>query len=596
MYRCTLVAVLFACGGTPRSAPTSTSTPTPTPTPMPHFEGRVLQANGTPRRGAVVVVSDAKNGDTRATVISADDGRFSTDLPPGTYAVTATAPDQSIYMATIDGSRAVDIRLDERCTTLTGRIDSSRSSPPGSVVNLTRYSDEVADAFAAALKPDGSFQACLPPGMYDIEPSLPHVVREAVVVVPHAGTFVYRTEAREDADRARVDLGGLAPESIEEFVAAFPATTRVLALGETNHGSREFYDERTALALKLATEHGVRLLMIEAGYAESLALDDYVNGANVDITRAVHELGYWTWDTYTFLRSLDAIRVYNASLPAAKRIRVVGIDVQSAAAGVRFLERHGGTSLSVGNRRLLQSLVPNKRDEWNAVPAADRAAIRAMLEPFAAKRGPGGATSRANRLALVARALLMRIDLLEATTMWEQLDVRDAGMARMVIEVLEHEKDGRATVWAHLAHVTREQMIGQRTMGAHLAIALGDSYRVYGLHAMSGAARAWDAKTEVGVVAHPLRVPPAGSLEATLGAANGGAPVTYWTFARSTGEAARWVTGVHALRRFGAVFRDEGDDFAYWDLRSFDGVILFQSVTPTEPTPTGERRAKPKQL
>lgn len=595
MYRCTLVAVLFACGGTPRSAPTSTSTSTPTPTPMPHFEGRVLQANGTPGRGAVVVVSDPESGDTHTTVISADDGRFSTYLPPGTYAVTATASDQSIYVPTIDGSRAVDIRMDERCTTLTGRIESSRSSPPGSVVKLTRYSDDIADVFAAALKADGSFQACLPPAMYDVEPSPPHVVRHGVpVVVPHTGTFVYRTEAREDADRARVDLGGFAPASLEEFVAALPATTRVLAFGETNHGSLEFFDERTALALKLATKHGVRLLMIEAGYAEALALDDYVNGANVDITRAVHELGYWTWDTYTFLRTLEAIRTYNAPLPAAKRIRVIGIDVQTTSAGVQFLDRHGGTSLSVEDRRLLQSLVPNKRDEWNAVPAADRAAIRAMLEPIAAKRGPGGVTSTANRLALVARALLMRIDLLEATTIWQQLDVRDAGIARMAIEVLEHERDGRATVWAHLAHVTREQMIGQHTMGEHLAIALGDGYRVYGLHAMSGAARAWDAKTEVGVVVHPLREPPAGSVEAILGTANGGAPVTYWTFARATGEAARWVRGVHALRLFGAVFRDEGRDFPYWDLRSFDGVILFQSVTPTEPTPTGERRAKPK--
>ncbi|HLL22775.1 MAG TPA: erythromycin esterase family protein, partial [Kofleriaceae bacterium] len=291
------------------------------------------------------------------------------------------------------------------------------------------------------------------------------------------------------------------------------------------------------------------------------------------------------------LRNLEVIRAYNKPLPPGKRIRLIGIDVQNTAAAVKHLDRH----VSTEDRARLQSLVANKRDAWKAVPEADRAAIRAALEPIASRRGPGGATTAANRVALVARALLMRIDLLEATTVLQRLDARDAGMARMALEVLEHEKRGRATVWAHLAHVARDQMIGQRTMGAHLGAALGDGYRVYGLHAISGGARAWDTKQEVGVVTNPLRVPPAGSVEAVLGAANGGLPITYWTFADATGDAARWVSGVHAVRQFGAVFPAGERDLWYYDLRSVDGAILFQSVTPTDPMPTGERRAKPKQ-
>ncbi|MEJ7603544.1 MAG: hypothetical protein WKG01_37000 [Kofleriaceae bacterium] len=51
---------------------------------------------------------------------------------------------------------------------------------------------------------------------------------------------------------------------------------------------------------------------------------------------------------------------------------------------------------------------------------------------------------------------------------------------------------------------------------------------------------------------------------------------------------------MHALRIVNAVFPRDGRDFPYWDLQTIDGVILFQTVTPTAPTPTGERRAKPK--
>lgn len=536
------------------------------------------------------MVSDPKGGDNRAMTVSGDDGTFVTELPLAAYAVTATTPDQSTYVASVDGTRAVEIRLEASCSTLSGRLESTSPTPPGAFIKITRHSDFIGDVFAVAPSADGSFQACLPPATYAVEAPAPHIVRDALVVLPHTGTFVYRTATKQDADRANVDLAGLAPASRDAFVAAFPATTRVLALGETNHGTAEFYDERTALVLKLAAKHGVRMVMLESGYAETLAIDDYVNGANVDIAKAVHATSYWMWDTKTFLRSLEAIRAYNAPLPPAKRIHVIGIDVQDTVAGVKML----GAVVSDDDRKRLEALAPNKRDAWNAVPAADRAAIRAILEPLAAKRAPGGSNAAANRLALVARALLMRIDLLEAQGTLPSLDVRDAGMARMVLDVLEHEPTGRATVWAHLGHVARDQMIGQRTMGANLATALGEGYRVYGLNAMSGAARAWDAKQEVGVVAIPLRVPPAGSLEAVLGAANGGAPVTYWTFAAATGDAARWVSGVHAMRLFGAVFPPGERDFLYWDFRGFDGVILFQSVTPTDPTPTGERRAKPK--
>jgi hypothetical protein len=71
--------------------------------------------------------------------------------------------------------------------------------------------------------------------------------------------------------------------------------------------------------------------------------------------------------------------------------------------------------------------------------------------------------------------------------------------------------------------------------------------------------------------------------------------VSYWSFERATGEAAEWLRGVHAIRDFGSVFLRAGKEFSYWDLSSFDGAILFDHVTPTDPTPTGERRATPKE-
>jgi hypothetical protein len=86
---------------------------------------------------------------------------------------------------------------------------------------------------------------------------------------------------------------------------------------------------------------------------------------------------------------------------------------------------------------------------------------------------------------------------------------------------------------------------------------------------------------------------PEDSVEAVLFNRRGVAPVTYWEFASTRGEAAQWLNGLHRLCEFGAVHPGDKNVFVLWDLKSIDGVVLFDRVTPTVPTPTGERIAKP---
>lgn len=528
-----------------------------------------------------------------ATARAATDGTFETDLPKAVYAVTATDAEQSGFLVSADGTRdSIEIRLDTSCHRFDGRLRTRSQVPNEAVVRLARESDEYGDEFGAAVAPDGSFRACIPAGSYSIKLPKGFIARETVaIVVPYRGLFEYRTDLLEDADRVATSLSGLAPETTDSFVAGVAPTTKVIGLAETNHGTREFYDERTALALSLARKQGVRLLMLEAGYGEVLALDDYVNGRAIDIERAVRELGYWTWDTKTFLKSLAQIRAFNASLAPSKRIHVVGFDVQNTAGSIKYLGKQG--VLSQQEKSSLEKLVADKGKAWTTLSVEERTMIRATLLRIAAKRGTGGVSSKSNRTVLAAKSLLLRFELAEVKGQLKRVEARDAGMARMALDALATEPSGRATLWAHLSHLGREFVIGAHTMGAHLATELGDGYRVYGLLARGGSARAWDPKGEIGVIADTLRAPPPHSLEAVLAAHAGGQQVTYWNFSRATGEAADWLQGMHVVRTFGAVFLGEYE-LGYWNLASFDGAILFDSVSPTEPTPTGERRATRK--
>jgi len=433
-----LALVVCACTSIapPHVSPAPASTPAPTraPAPTATFAGRVVRDDGAPAADAVVLISDPANN-VLASLRTGADGSFTTTLTPALYAVTATSAEQSTYAPSIDGTHgAVELRLDTSCERIAGRIDTTSKLPQQAIVRLRRISAFVGDQFGAPVAADGAFHACVPAANYVLDPPEGFVERYALPVIPYAGVLVLRTDARQDADRVPTDFSGLSLQTAEAFVAALPASVKLIGLGETNHGTREFYDERTALVKTLAAKNGVHLLILEAGYGEVLPLDDYANGAAIDIDRAVTELGYWIWDTKTFLHALAELRAYNASVKPAQRIHLIGVDVQDTAAAIKYIEQHGKAMLSAADTSVLAKLTTERGKAWTTLTGDERSTIRAKLEKIAAKRGRNGAGTKPNRVALAARALLLRFDTLEPTAPSE---ARDTGMARMVMEVLE---------------------------------------------------------------------------------------------------------------------------------------------------------------
>jgi erythromycin esterase-like protein len=295
------------------------------------------------------------------------------------------------------------------------------------------------------------------------------------------------------------------------------------------------------------------------------------------------------WDTDTFLAALEQLRRYDRSVPPTRRVHLIGFDTQNTAGAIAYLR----TAVPSDVTALLARLIDHDGHAWASFTADERATVRQAMTKIA--NGPtdsAGASSRANRRVLAAQSLLFRFELLESSDDWHQSAARDAAMAKLALSVLALEHDGRATLWGHVAHIGREFIIGQPTMGAHLTTALGATYRAYGLLAANGSVQAWDADQKLGVVPQALPSLLPYSAEAVLGAHARSAEVTYWNFRAATGDLARWLGGVHPIHELGAV-APHGRAEWNWDLHALDGTILFQNVTATTPTPTGERHAKP---
>ena len=107
-------------------------------------------------------------------------------------------------------------------------------------------------------------------------------------------------------------------------------TSRIVALGEATHGSREFFQLKHRMLEFLVTEMGFNLFGIEATMPEAFDVNRYVLTGEGDAARALAGLYFWTWDTEEVRSMIEWMRSYNADPTHVRKVKFYGFDMQSA--------------------------------------------------------------------------------------------------------------------------------------------------------------------------------------------------------------------------------------------------------------------------
>lgn len=564
----------IGCG----AKPTEPSTPAErTPTPS----GRVLGPNGAPMAGVIVGFSNPENGDRIASVVTDANGHFA-PIAPGTYAVAVASAVGWYWEPRLDVTRQpLTLRLSTDCTRFAGRVATDQGVDLDDAnVSLMRVSSDYGDRFAIPVEDDGWFEGCLPREASFVVSvdgsalSVPRLVSDASTDALTIAAFP-RAKVLEPAPTMTPPAAGL---DIPEFVAAIPEKAKIVAIGESNHGSREFLEMRRDISLQLARARGFRVVMIEAGYGEALDLDRYVHGETVDVRKAVERLGYWMWDTEEFLGVLDAFRAYNASVAPDERIHLWGLDVQDTAGSVAVLL--ASTHLSDAEKALLRRVEPDRGKAWKTLSSAERASVSGALTRIETAK-PGTAE------ALASLALRYR---LEATvsSLTQVLLRRDEGMAELTIAASKVAPGGRLILWAHNGHIARGPMDGFPAMGGTIAAVMPDAYYPIGLFQAGGRARAWDPGGAIGVIPNDIPAVEGHQLErALMNATAGKAGLVIPS--RLPALAKTWLSTPRYSLEFGASMRREMT--LYMTTTAFAALGIVPVVSPTTPTPTGVRKA-----
>lgn len=404
-----------------------------------------------------------------------------------------------------------------------------------------------------------------------------------------------REAAEPFADIESADLGSLLDRI---------GDARVVLLGESTHGTAEFYRMRARITRALI-QRGFDIVAVEADWPDAAAVDRWTRGLDPGPTasKAFTRFPAWMWRNRETGEFLTWLRDHNATVADPdRRVTFCGLDLfsvhRSVDAVLRYLEAVDAGAAERA-RRAYACLT-----DWEGHPAwakgwrpdcerqvggvlgelLSREIELRAVDPAAWREAIG------NARLVVAAERYHRVMIKGPAASW---NVRDTHMFDTLARVMDARgPDARAVVWEHNSHVgdasaTEMAWAGERNLGELARARWGSRAYLVGLGTHDGkvaAASAWDGPVEIKALrpAHP------GSYERLCHDA--GVPAFALHLREPSGPELRAALGKSRLERaIGVVYRPEHEPERHYLQASlpgqFDTWIWFDRTEAVAPLP-----------
>jgi len=409
-------------------------------------------------------------------------------------------------------------------------------------------------------------------------------------------------------------LPPIADSDFASFIDDF-ADARVILLGESTHGTDEFYRARAAITERLVTRHGFTVVAAEADWPDAARIDAYIRSRSdmPSPTSPFQRFPTWMWRKRAVRDFVDRLQDINADMMyAAAKVGFYGLDLYSLPSSldavIGFVERYRPEGLAEVRDRY-GCLAP-----WIEEPAAYGALATSQRIDTCAEEVVG----------VIADLLAKRMDFIEASdriffdalrnaevvaaseayyrAMYEgsaeSWNLRDRHMFDTLQAVLSARGPAtKAVVWAHNSHIgnaaaTGMGRQGEINIGQLAKEAYGDRAALIGFGTDRGTVT---AATDWGGPAETKRVRP--SLPESWGAALRQAGPRY--FLPTAGvEGLRGRTARRIERFIGVIYRPETERMSHYvDAEfgaQFDGFVWFEETRAVEPIPAIELHGMPE--
>ena len=339
-----------------------------------------------------------------------------------------------------------------------------------------------------------------------------------------------RRQSRESTVRAEVaaaaiDVACEPFESVDSIdlrpMMARIGSARVVLIGESTHGTSEFYRLRARITRELIERKGFTVVALEADWPDAAIVDRHARGlaSPEERARAFPRFPSWMWRNRETAEFVDWLRARHGA-PGMSATRVRGLDIyamhRSIEAVLAFLDANDPAAAARARRRY-GCLSP-----WSDDPARYGRAVAAgsldgceqqvveALEDLLRTRLDGARTPHDDLFNAQRNAALVRSAERYYRAMYvgsrESWNLRDLHMFETLQAAIDHAGPAaRAVVWAHNSHVgdaaaTDMGARGETSLGSIARTAFGDGAYLIGMGTDRGtvaAALEWDGPMQV---------------------------------------------------------------------------------------------------
>ncbi len=377
------------------------------------------------------------------------------------------------------------------------------------------------------------------------------------------------------------------PESNFDALKEKIGDAKIVGLGEANHGTTEFWGIRQKISEYLIEEMGFSAILMEAGFPNSLYINDYVTRGEGSAPEAHEKLSVWRYQEMRDL--IDWMRAYNVDHSVegqAPPISYFGYDCA-------FQNWNEAINLITG---YLQVVDPDKKET-----------IRTILENYTVEDARYVCDFlESNKEEYVSLSsdyefnIIRRISLnLEPN--WNTLynlrnnlpdyNIRDGFNIENVNWIIENMLDGgKVVIWAHNGHVGNCHLENNgeiaHMLGSRLKNQYGDDYYVIATEFFRGEFYAGDCCDghDYSFIIQSAAIPSSSTYAYYFH--NAGIPVFFLDLRNVdyTDEGAEWLLGPRRLRFIGASYCADYDHYFYDTIslpEEYDGLIFFEDISPT---------------
>lgn len=288
-----------------------------------------------------------------------------------------------------------------------------------------------------------------------------------------------------------------------EILKKLVGDTKVLALGESTHGSSEIFKMKDRIIRYLIQNKNFNIFSIEARMPESYRVNNYTIQGEGSVKNYLGAMDFWTWQTQEILNMIEWMKKYNQS--SDKKILFTGFDLQDFYTPINELKKEFKDNPPIiGKLDELTELLANLKDKKrnNTMTETDKKEKEAAVSIISIIKKDINATKSTQSDPVW---LDQYVRLLEQNIELKRSD-RDQFMAENVLWIKKNNPDSKMILWGHNGHISKEPTC----MGKYLSDNLGKDYTTIGFAFHSGQ---YSAKGENGLTAYDAQEPYAGTYE-----------------------------------------------------------------------------------